>query len=198
MKTKLLPILSLAIILVSCAPPPTPMPVSTPTNTPRPTATFTPKPSATPAQPIASNTAPVYESAGSSNEQRALEHAELVWALSKIDDYELYGHIVGGWGSPGLSFQVTVRNGQVVDSRCQTHSGAPGNNECEAIFTVPAIFEQAQKWLLSGESEGTPPGHCFSAWYDTRYGVPIYIRYDCPGIVDETKEWSFVFFTDPP
>ncbi|MBL0347534.1 hypothetical protein [Candidatus Villigracilis affinis] len=48
MKTKALFIVFITIVLVSCAPALTPLPISTATDIPQPTATFTPEPTFTP------------------------------------------------------------------------------------------------------------------------------------------------------
>jgi len=128
--------------------------------------------------------------------------AETLWASNKINSYEVVGRMSWAWHEH--SFQVTVNDGEIINSKCESnHDAVTNNNWCETKFnandhTIPALFERARELIKRGDEMTNSQDECFYASFDFDTGVPSHVSLACPNANDEQEEWSIIFFRNIP
>ena len=130
-----------------------------------------------------------------------ISNAESLWLSSKIESYEVVGRV---WrAGQEYTFQISVANGEIVDSRCQSYSYSFMDNKwCETEFeandyAIPALFYHARELLKFAEEIAQPGEDCFRFVSDS-FGVPTHFWLDCRQIYDEEVDWEFIFFNNMP
>jgi hypothetical protein len=125
-----------------------------------------------------------------------IDRFEIWWNSKQIDDYQISGHATWGWH--GHSFQVTVVDGQIIDSVCKLeYDEFTGPGWCETEFEasdyiVPALFDKARAMVDFGQmmtKKYNEPQNCFRASFDFDTGAPTYLWLDCENANDEENEW---------
>lgn len=131
-----------------------------------------------------------------------ISDAEALWASNNITSYELVGRMRWAWHVH--SFQVTVANGEIVSSRCESvYDNLTENHWCETEFdandhTIPALFERTRELLKAGYGIASPQTECFIARFDFNIGIPNTLSFDCPKAHDEEEDWTIIFFNNMP
>jgi hypothetical protein len=130
-----------------------------------------------------------------------ISDAEDRWLASNIRSYELTGQ--ANWGWHQHSFQISVVNGQIINSNCELgYDELDGASWCPTKFNpssylVPALFKKARDLLEAGH-EMCPQEDYFKAEFDRSNGVPTRIIFDCPDAHDEEEEWQVTLTPTTP
>jgi Family of unknown function (DUF6174) len=130
-----------------------------------------------------------------------ISYAETRWQLSNIRSYELIGQADWGWHQH--TFQISVVNGRIVNSKCELGYDEPYDASwCSTQFDasthlVPALFNKARDLLETG-NQMCPQEDYFQVEFDRSNGVPTRISFDCPDVSDEQEEWQITFTPTTP
>jgi hypothetical protein len=124
-----------------------------------------------------------------------LDHAEVVWGVHHLTEYEAEVLVTGVWGD--MAIHTEVRAGIVTAQTIDCLSEAQGK-PCYAttydlwMFTIPNFFEAAH--MVAHEQWPGLNAFYFTITFDPMYGFPSQGQYDDPNQVGEEWGWTIESF----
>ena len=108
-----------------------------------------------------------------------IDQAERRWQAQAVTSYHIAGQQIAF--GPGYTYELTVRNGSIVDQACHEQIGR--TNWCQTNFkpeqyTIPSLFAFARSQALDTQRKTT-------ITFDKVYGYPTRIFSDIPEAVDD-------------